>query len=217
MASLPILDRSGNEVGRYELELQDLAPRISKQLLHDVVVMYQANQRQGSFKTKGRGEVAGSTRKLYRQKGTGNARVGPRRTGKRVGGGHTFAKRPRDFSYRLPRKALQLATRMAIATKLKNEQMVIIDELKFDQPQTREMAAILRNLNLRGLTTLVAVADRDVNAWKSARNIEGVAIAPAAELNAYQVLKHHRLLLTKGALDRLREKQAASSSQATEA
>ncbi len=117
MASLTVYDRTGNDVGQYEIDPAELAPRINKQLLHDAVVMYQSNLRQGTAKTKSRGEVAGSTKKMYRQKGTGNARAGSRRSGIRRGGGHIFAKRPRDWTYRLPRKAVQLATRMALASQ----------------------------------------------------------------------------------------------------
>ncbi|MDI9443801.1 MAG: 50S ribosomal protein L4, partial [Planctomycetota bacterium] len=142
MVSLPVYNRNGEEVGAYEIDPAELAPRISKQLLHDVVVMYQANQRQGSAKTKGRGEVAGSTKKMYRQKGTGNARAGHRRSGVRRGGGHIFARRPRDYSYRLPKKAIRLATRMAMASKIEDNQVVVIDQLAFDEPKTRQMAAI---------------------------------------------------------------------------
>jgi len=97
MVSLPVYDRTGAEVGTYEIDPAELAPRISKQLLHDVVVMYQSNRRQGTAKTKTRSEVAGSTKKMYRQKGTGNARAGSRRSGIRRGGGHIHAKRPRDW------------------------------------------------------------------------------------------------------------------------
>ena len=104
MATLNILDRAGKQVGTYEIDPTEIAPRINKQLLHDAVVMYQANQRQGTFRTKSRAEVAGSTKKMYRQKGTGNARAGSRRSPVRRGGGHTFAKRPRDFSYSLARR-----------------------------------------------------------------------------------------------------------------
>ena len=117
MATLPIYDRTGNEVGKYEIDPSELAPRINKQLLHDAVVMYQTNLRLGTAQTKSRAEVAGTTKKMYRQKGTGNARAGSRRSGIRRGGGHIFAKRPRDWSYRLPQKALQLATRMALASQ----------------------------------------------------------------------------------------------------
>lgn len=211
MASLPIFDRSGSEVGRYEIDPAELAPRINKQLLHDVVVMYQANQRLGTFRSKGRGEVAGSTRKLYRQKGTGNARVGPRRTGKRRGGGHTFAKRPRDFSYRLPRKALQAATRMAVASKITSGNLVIINELALEQPRTKEIATLLKALGLTGQSTLVATESHNPNVYKSARNIERVTVSPVAELNALAVLTPRRMLVTKAAIDALRSKASAGA------
>lgn len=208
MASLPVYDRSGKEVGRYEIATTDLASSINKQLLHDAVVMYQANLRQGTFKTKTRSEVAGSTKKMYRQKGTGNARAGSRRTNIRVGGAHAFAKRPRDFGYRLPRKALQLATRMAVAAKLESEQLVIIDQLAFDAPKTKEMATILKALNLEGQSTLVTTNGLDVNVFKSARNIDRVSVTPVAELNALVILKPKRMLVTKAALDALKNRTA---------
>lgn len=206
MASLPVYDRTGKEVGRYEIVATDLAPSINKQLLHDAVVMYQANLRQGTFRTKTRGEVAGSTKKMYRQKGTGNARAGSRRTNIRVGGGHAFAKRPRDFSYRLPRKALQLATRMAVASKIDSDSVVVIDELKLSAPKTKEVATILKALKLEGQSTLVATNEYDVNVYKSARNIDRVTVSPVAELNALAVLKPRRLLVTRAALDALKGK-----------
>ena len=215
MASLPVFDRSGAEVGRLDIEPQDIAPRINKQLLHDVAVMYQSNQRQGTFRSKARGEVAGSTRKLYRQKGTGNARVGPRRTGKRVGGGHTFAKRPRDFSYRLPRKALRAATRMAIASKLAGGQIVLINELAIAQPKTKEMAAILKVLGLHGQSTLVATDGYNPVVYKSARNIERVTVAPVEELNALAVLAPRRLLMTRAALESFKQRGTASRTEAS--
>lgn len=206
MTTLPVYDRSGAEVGSYEIDPAALAPRINKQLLHDVVVMYQANLRQGSAKSKTRGEVAGTTKKMYRQKGTGNARAGSRRTNVRRGGGHAFAKRPRDFHYRLPRKAVRLATRMAIASKILDEQLVVIDELSFGTPATRDMAAILRALGLGGVSTLVATAGVDVNVYKSARNIPRVSVSPVADLNALSVLMPRRMLVTRAALDVIRER-----------
>src|SRR5580692_9342603 len=156
MATLPIFDRAGKEVGKYEIDPTTLAPHINKQLLHDVVVMYQSNQRLGTARTKSRAEVAGSTKKMYRQKGTGNARAGSRRSGVRRGGGHIFAIRPRDYSYRLPRRALQLATRMALASKILSEQVTVIDELSFAAPRTKDMAAILKALKLNDVKLLVA-------------------------------------------------------------
>jgi large subunit ribosomal protein L4 len=208
MTTLPVYDRSGAEVGSYEIDPAAIAPRISKQLLHDVVVMYQANRRQGSAKTKSRGEVQGTTRKMYRQKGTGNARAGSRRSNVRRGGGHAFAKRPRDFSYRLPRKALQAATRMAIASKLQEQQVVVIDDLSFEAPATREMAAILKSLGLVDVSTLVTTAEHDANVYKSARNIKKVTVSPVSDLNALSVLAPRRMLVTKAALDSIKEKAA---------
>ncbi|MFO0870155.1 MAG: 50S ribosomal protein L4 [Pirellulales bacterium] len=211
MAVLPIYDRTGKEVGSYEIDPAEVAPTINKQLLHDVVVMYQANQRQGTFRTKGRGEVAGSTKKLYRQKGTGNARAGSRRSGTRRGGGHIFAKRPRDFSFRMPRKAVRLATRMAIASRIADNQVVVIDELKFGAPKTKEMAAILRSLKLAEGSTLVATAGSDANVYRSSRNITGVTVSPVSDLNALVVLAPHRLLVTRAALDEIRARAARAA------
>jgi large subunit ribosomal protein L4 len=208
MASLPIFDRSGNEVGTYEIDPVALAPRISKQLMHDAVVMYQANLRQGSAKTRSRAEVIGSTKKLYRQKGTGNARAGSRRSGVRRGGGHIFAKRPRDYSYRLPRRAVQAATRMALRAKIESGDMVVIDGLSFGEPCTKDMAAVLSALSLSGRSTLVATAAYDVNVYKSARNIDRVSVCPVADLNALAVLQPQRVLVTKDALDEIQRKTA---------
>jgi large subunit ribosomal protein L4 len=206
MATINILDRSGKQVGTYDIDPSDLAPRINKQLLHDAVIMYQANQRQGTFRTKSRAEVAGSTKKMYRQKGTGNARAGSRRSPVRRGGGHTFAKRPRDFSYRLPRKALQLATRMALAAKLKDGEVVLIDDLKFDSPKTRDMVGVLKALGLTGNSVLVTTADLNANVYKSARNIDRVEISPVSGLNALNVLTPKRILMTKAAIEAVRAK-----------
>jgi large subunit ribosomal protein L4 len=208
MASLPIYDRSGAEVGKYEVDPAELAPRISKQLMHDVVVMYQANLRLGTVKTKGRSEVAGTTKKMYRQKGTGNARAGSRTSGIRRGGGDIHPRVPRDWSYRLTKKAIRLATRMAVASKITENQVMLIDKLSFTQPKTKEMTGILKALKLNGESLLVAVDGYDVNVYKSICNIENVSVLPVAELNALSVLRPRRLLMTTAALDAFRSKAA---------
>ena len=213
MANLPVYDRTGKEVGKYEIDIADLAPRINKQLLHDVVVMYQANLRQGTFRTKSRAEVRGSTKKMYRQKGTGNARAGSRRSGVRRGGGHIFAKRPRSFAYRLPRKAVQLATRMAVASKIRDNQIIVIDDLSFAAPKTRDMAAILKALKFPGGSLLVTTAVRDENVYKSARNIADVTVSPVADLTALNVLLPRKMLVTRAALDALRKRAAEQTSR----
>ncbi len=211
MVSLPVYDRTGAEVGKYEIDSFVLASRINKQLLHDAVVMYESNLRQGSAKTKSRAEVAGSTKKMYRQKGTGNARAGSRRSGIRRGGGHIHAKRPRSWVFRLPRKALQLATRMALASKIRDHQITLIDELSFEQPATRQMAEILKSLKCDGKTLLVATASHDENVYKSARNIAGVTVSPAADLNARSVLAPRHVLMTTAALDVVKQRAASPS------
>jgi large subunit ribosomal protein L4 len=208
MVSLPIYNKSGAEVGKYEIDPEALAPKISQQLLHDVVVMYQANARQGSHQTKDRSDVAGTTKKMYRQKGTGNARAGSRRAPQRRGGYHVFALRPRDYGYRLPRKAVQAATRMAIARKLQSQDVIVIDELAFSEPKTKDMAAILKALKLVGESTLVTTAALDQNVYKSARNIDRVTVSPVEGLNALAVLMPRKMLVTKAALDAIKQRAA---------
>ncbi len=214
MSSIPIFDRTGKEVGAYSIAPEDLAPRINKQLLHDAVVMYQANLRQGTFKTKNRTDVAGTTKKMYRQKGTGNARAGSRRSGIRRGGGHIFAKSPRDWVFRLPRKAVQLATRMALVAKIRDAELTLIDDLKFDAPKTKDMAAILKALNLKGESLLVATAEQDANVYKSARNIDQVTVSPVSGLTALNLLTPRRVLMTKAALDAVRSRSAKTKKEA---
>ena len=198
---LPIFDKSGKEVGTYSVDPSVIAHHISAQLLHDAVVMYRSNLRQGSAKSKTRAEVSGHKKKMYRQKGTGNARAGHVRSGVRRGGGHIFAKQPRDWSYRLPRKALQVATRMAVASKISDSQIVLIDALSADAPKTKDAAAILKSLSIQG-TVLVTVEEYSADLYKSFRNIEGVRILPVSEINAYEVLRPKRVLMTKAALEK---------------
>lgn len=206
MASIPIYDKMGAQVGTYEVDPAEIAPKISKQLLHDAVVMYQSNLRLGTVKTKGRSDVAGTTKKMYRQKGTGNARAGSRRSGIRRGGGHIHALNPRDWSYRLPRKAVQLATRMALASKLADNEVTLINELTFAVPKTKEMAKILKALKLDKTTLLVTVAGYDATAHKTIRNLDQVSVLPVGDLNALNVLRPKRLLMTTAALDAFRAK-----------
>ena len=202
--NLAVYDISGKKVGSYEIDPAELAPSVSKQLLHDAVVMYQANQRQGTQKTKTRGEVAGSTRKLYRQKGTGNARAGARRSGTRRGGGHIFAKRPRDFGWRMPRKALQTATRMALASRIADDEVKLIDTLAISAPKTAAVAKMLAGMGLGDSTVLLAPEKHDDNVWKSARNIAGLSVAPVAELNAWSILRPRSIVMTTAAIDAFR-------------
>ena len=209
MVSLTVFDRTGAEVGSYDIDPAELAPRINKQLMHDAVVMYQANSRQGSANNKTRAEVRGSTQKMYRQKGTGNARAGSRRSNVRRGGGRAFAKKPRDWSYRLPRKAVRLATRMAVASRITDQEITLIDDLAFEAPRTKDMASILKALKIDGQTLLVATDGYNLNVYKSIRNLQGVAVLPISDLNALDVLRPKRLLMTKAALEAFRSNATA--------
>ncbi|MDD3588969.1 MAG: 50S ribosomal protein L4 [Thermoguttaceae bacterium] len=204
MTNLPIYDKTGAQVGEYVIDLEALAPKISKQLLHDAVVMYQTNLRQGSAKTKSRAEVAGTRKKMYRQKGTGNARAGHKRSGVRRGGGHIFAKAPKDWTYRMPRKALKAATRMAMAEKVRGDYVKLIDAFEMDAPKTKEAAAILANMKF-DRTVLLVVGDYDKNVYLSVRNIPKVQVLPVSDLNAYEILRPKNLLVTKSAMEKFIE------------
>lgn len=220
---VPVINKEGAEVGAVEVDPNDFSKggTINRQLLHDVVLMYLANQRAGTHSTLRRGQVAGSTKKLFRQKGTGNARAGTKRTNKRRGGGTAKGPKPRDYEYHLPKKAVKAATRMAILSKLADKEAVILDELAFAAPNTSAASGILKaikigtkttkdgkekTLSLLDTTVLIGTEKLDQNVYKSARNIEGVEVLPTAEFNAYTVLKQKRLVLTKAALESLTKK-----------
>ena len=207
MISAPIHDMTGKEVGTYEFDPADLAPGINKQLLHDAVVMYEANRRVGTAKTKSRAVVAGSKKKMYRQKGTGRARAGNRRTPVRRGGGHAFAKVPKDWSYRMPKKAIRLATRMALLSKFQDGEAIVVDKLALTESKTRVIVAMLKALGVNTQTCLLTIAAANSEIWQSARNISTVQVAPAAELNAYDLLRQKRLVITREAIDQLRGKE----------
>src|SRR5712692_4610815 len=133
MLTLPVFNRQGDSVGTVEVDPAEFGGTINRQLLHDVVVMYLANQRAGTHSTLRRGEVAGSTKKLFRQKGNGNARVGPRRTNKRRGGGTSKGPKPRDYEFHMPKKAVRAATRMAILSKFQDNEAIVLDDLNLTE------------------------------------------------------------------------------------
>jgi len=211
MMELTVYNRSGQEVGKLSVDETVLGGAVRYALLKQAIVMYHANRRQGTVKTKGRSEVAGSDKKLFRQKGTGNARVGNRRTGKRVGGGMTFAKVPRDFRQTMPRAQRRLARDSAVLAKLRKNQVVVVDGLGFEEPRTKEFAGILKNLKI-DRSCLVAVREYDQNLYKSARNVQKVAVRPVADLNAGDICTHQRMLFTKDALVAFLNRDADSES-----
>jgi large subunit ribosomal protein L4 len=199
MIELTVYNPAGQEVDKLSVDETVLGGAVRYALLKQAIVMYHANRRMGTVKTKGRSEVAGSDKKLFRQKGTGNARVGNRRTGKRVGGGMIFAKVPRDFSQRMPRKQRRLARDSAVLAKLRGNRVVVVDGLAFERPRTKDFAEVLKNLKI-DRSCLVAVGQSDENICKSARNVKSVAVLPVAELNAAAICSHQKMLFTKDAL-----------------
>jgi len=198
MIDLSVYNRDGQEVDILKVDESLLGGSVRYPLLKQAIVMYHANKRVGTAATKSRGMVEGSTRKLYAQKHTGNARAGTVRTGKRVGGGVTFAKVARDFGKHMPKKQRILARDSAILAKLLSKDVVVVDELKFEKPRTSDFVSVLGNLKIeRGC--LVTIGGYDGNLYKSARNVPKVAVMPVAELNAGDICNHRKILFTKEA------------------
>ena len=198
MIDLTVYNKDGQEVDSLKVDEAVFGGSVRYPLLKQAIVMYHANKRVGTTATKGRGMVAGSTRKLFRQKGTGRARAGNVRTGKRVGGGMIFAKTLRDFGKGMPRKQKRLATDSAILAKLLGGNVVVVDELNFEKPRTSDFAQMLGNLKIdRGC--LVTVGDYNENLYKSARNIPRVTVIGVTDLNAGDVCSYRKMLFTKDA------------------
>jgi large subunit ribosomal protein L4 len=216
--TVKVVNKAGAEVGTVSIDPAEFGGTINRQLLHDVVLMYRANARAGTHSTLRRGQVAGSTKKLFRQKGTGNARAGTKRTNKRRGGGTAKGPKPRDYEYHLPKKAVKAATRMAILSKFLDKEAVILDDLAIAAPKTKDVVNVLKaikvgkkatekgevDVTLNDTTVLIGTETLDTNIYKSARNLDGVKVLPAAEFNCYTVLKQKRLVLTRAALESLR-------------
>jgi len=203
MISVPVRDMAGAECGTYAFEPSEISDVICNQLLHDAVVMYNANRRVGEVQTKSRGMVSGSTRKLFKQKGTGRARAGAIRTPVRRGGGHAFAKKPRDYYYRMPKKAVRKAMRMALLSKFQDSQAVMLNSWQCSEPKTKTVAGFLNAVGLAGKSVLLTTEGLNTNVWKSARNIKGVVILPGSDLNAYTLLRQRHLVITVAEMDRL--------------
>ena len=201
MIELPVYNRQGEEIGKVEVDEADFGGEIRHRVLREAIVMYEKAQRVGTSSTKTRAEVRGSGAKPWRQKGTGRARAGSRRSPIWRGGGVAFGPKPRQFTNTMPRKALRVARKSAFLAKFQGA-TTVVDELKAEQPGTRELAATLKALHI-DRSCLIAIEDYDLNVWKSARNLPGVSMKPVAEINAHDLLRHHRLLVTRAALDKL--------------
>lgn len=199
MATLPYFDRTGRSAGVVEIDEKIFGERVRAKLLHQVVVAYENNRRQGTHQTKRSGEVEGSNRKPWPQKHTGRARAGKIRSPIWRKGGHGHARRPRDYSVRLPRRIRHEALNSAFLGKIRDGELRVIEGFSFEKPRTREMAAILKNIGIRP-SILIGIAGRNENARLSARNLPKVSLKDVREFNAYEVLKHKQILLTRDAL-----------------
>jgi large subunit ribosomal protein L4 len=228
MLTIPVYNTAGEQIGQETIDPADFGGAINKQLLHDVVLMHLAARRVGTVNTRGRADVAGSGKKLFRQKGTGNARVGAKRTNKRKGGGVAFARRNRDYRYTMPKKSVRLAIRMALLSKFQDHQALVLDGLSLKEPKTKTVAKVLRAIRrpdlsedeavevvgetktkarkrtLERRSILIGLPAHDALMHQSARNIEGVKVAPVAEFNTYDILKQRYLVLTPEALSALK-------------
>lgn len=202
MIEVPVYNQAGDKIESIQIDEAKLGGEVNKALLKQALVMYHANQRQGTVKTKGRGEVAGSTRKLYRQKGTGNARTGGIRNPIKVGGGHAKQKRPKEWRQDMPKKARKLARNQAILSKIKSDDLRILDQITITAPKTKTVVELFKKL---GFDRSVLFALDGVNpvVVKSARNIDRTTITTVAQLNAWDILRNRKLLMTKAGLEQL--------------
>jgi len=200
---LKTTDAAGKPVGTVSLDESLFGGFVKSRLIHAASVMYHANLRQGTHCTKTRAEVAGSTKKLYRQKGTGRARAGNRKSGTRKGGGVIHGPKPRDYSYHMPRKQRQAALRSTLLGKAKDAELHVLESITFDAPKTKTMLALLESHGLTGQTVLVATDGLKRDVWLSGRNLPGVTVIPAQELNTRQLLVHKHLIIERPAFDRL--------------
>ena len=200
MLEIPVFDSQGKRAGQVQIDPQVLGGVLRPQLLKQAVVMYQANRRQNTSATKSRGMVAGSTRKLFRQKGTGNARMGTRRTGLRTGGGMAFAKGRQNYAQAMNKKMRRLARNNAILAKVTGNDALVVESVAFDKPSTKQFALLLRAIGAqRGCVVALAEPDRAV--YLSGRNLSRTEVHALGELNAYDVLRRKTLVMTRSAFD----------------
>ncbi len=203
MANVKVFNMSGSEVGSIELNDSIFAVEVNTHVMHQAVVQYLANQRQGTQSALTRAEVRGGGRKPWRQKGTGRARQGSIRSPQWTGGGVVFAPKPRDYSFKLNKKVKRLALKSALTTKVNENKLVVIDELKLNEIKTKEMANVLKNINVN--KALVVLEDDNKNAVLSARNIPAIKTAQVSTINVYDILKYDSLVVTKSVVEKIEE------------
>lgn len=203
---LEVLNIQGENTGRsVELPENVFGVEPNEHAVYLVVKQYLANQRQGTHKSKERGEVAGSTKKLKRQKGTGTARFGDIKNPIFRGGGRVFGPRPRNYSSKLNKKVKRLARNSALSSKLSAGEIIIVEDFSFDSPKTKEYINILDSLKVNGEKTLLVTSDYEREVLLSSRNIQGSHVMRATDLNTYDILKARKLILSEGAVSKIIE------------
>lgn len=204
MSKVSVLNQTGSSVGDIELNEAVFGIEPNEAVLFEAVVQQRAVLRQGNHKVKNRSEVAGGGRKPWRQKGTGRARHGSIRSPQWRGGGVVFGPTPRSYAYKLPRKVRRLALLSALSSKAREENLIVLDELKFDAPKTKEFNQVLSALSIDE-KALFVTADLDETVALSARNIQGVSVITADSINVLDLVGHNKLVMTKAAVEKVEE------------
>lgn len=204
MPKVAIYNVAGEQVGDMELNDNIFGVKVNEHAVYEVVKNQLANRRQGNQSAKTRAEVRGGGRKPWKQKGTGRARAGSTRSPIWVGGGVTFAPKPRDYSYTIPKKARRVALKSALTSKVNNDELIIVDELNLQEPKTKEMINILKNLKAEK-KTLIVTGEKNETVVKSAQNIPGVKTITVNTLNVYDILKYDKFIITKDAVQKVEE------------
>ena len=207
MLEVSVYNTTGEVIETLQINEERFGNTVNVDLLKQAIVAYHANKRQGSATTRGRSQVVGSTRKIFRQKGTGRARRGNIRTHVVRGGGVAFAKEPRDYGKGLPRKMRRRALDSAILAKLLGHDLLVVDGLEVTEPKTKLVAELLANLKI-DRSCLLTIPERNQALWKSARNIPDVTVRTAGELNAFDVATRQKMLVTREAMDMLLSQSA---------
>lgn len=205
MPKLDVLNVSGQTVSEIELNASVFGIEPNVPVMHEVVKNHLANRRQGTQSAKTRADVSGGGRKPFRQKGTGNARQGSITAPNHVGGGIVFAPKPRSYRYTLPKKVRRLALKSAFSAKVRDNEMIVLDDLSLDAPRTKDMISILNNIKVAGKKVLIVTGTVNSNVVRASRNIEGVHTTFTGEVNVYDILNHDYFVVTKQAVEMLEE------------
>ncbi len=204
MAKVKVLKMTGADAGTIELKDDIFGIEPNEFAVHAVVKNYLANQRQGTQSARTRGDVRGGGRKPFRQKGTGRHRQGSTTDPSQIGGGVVFAPKPRNYRYTLPRKLRRLAMISALSSKVKENEIKVIDELRFDEPKTKEMIKVLENIKA-GKKSLIVMAEKDDSVVRSAANIQGVRTVLVSTMNVYEIINHDDFIVTRDAVNKIEE------------